>query len=75
MLKIRCAVKINGKRTDFFNYTKGVRQGCPLSLLLFNIFIDGIAKRLNNVNPYPLKLDKNLSCLLYADDLVIFFVI
>ena len=24
------------------------------------------------MNPHPLKLDKNLSCLLYADDLVIF---
>ena len=70
--KTRCAVKIYWKRTDFFNYTKGVRQGCPLSPLLFNIFINGIAKRLNKVNPHPLKLDKNLSCLLYADDLVIF---
>ena len=65
-------MKINGKRTEFFNYTKGVRQGCPLSPLLFNIFINGIVKCLSKINPCPLKLYKKLSCLLYADDLVIF---
>ena len=70
--KTKCAVKINGKRTDFFNYTKGVRQGCPLSPLIFNIFINGIVKCLDKNNPHPLKLDKNISSLLYADDLVIF---
>ena len=70
--KTKCAIKVNGKRTDFFNYTKGVRQGCPLSPLLFNLFINGIVKCVNKYNPTPLKLDQNSSCLLYADDLVIF---
>ena len=44
----------------------------PIKPLLFNIFMNGIVKCLNKMNPHPLKLDKNLSCLLYADDLVIF---
>ena len=70
--KTKCAVKVNGKRTEFFNYTKGVRQGCSLSPLLYNLFINGIVKCVNKYNPTPLKLDKNSSCLLYADDLVIF---
>ena len=70
--KTKCAVKVNGRRTDFFQYSKGVRQGCPLSPLLFNLFINGIVKCLNKNNPKPLKLNQNISCLLYADDLVIF---
>ena len=72
--KTKCAVKVNGKRTDFFRYTKGVRQGCPLSPLLFNIFINGIVDKLRNQNFDAIKLDndKELSCLMYADDLVIF---
>ena len=69
--KSQCAVKVNGRRTEFFKYTKGVRQGCPLSPLLFNLYINGIVTTLNQDNPTPLNLNGNLSCLLYADDLVI----
>ena len=56
-----------GTGVTYFNYTKGVRQGCQLTLL-----INGIFKCLNKMNHHPLKLDKNIPCLLYADDLVIF---
>ena len=69
--KSKCAVKVNGCRTEFFKYTKGVRQGCPLSPLLFNLYINGIVETLNHNNPTPLNMNGNLSCLLYADDLVI----
>ena len=40
--KTKCAVKVNGRRTEFFDYTKGVRQGCPLSPILFNIYINDL---------------------------------
>ena len=72
--KTTCAVKIGDSRTKFVDYTKGVRQGCPLSPLLFNTFINDLAETLEDksLNPFILPNGSNLNCLMYADDIVIF---
>ena len=71
--KSSCAVKIGNKSTNFFRCKKGVRQGCPLSPNLFNIYINDIEKRLTGVNNSLITLDNgtDMTCLLYADDIVI----
>ena len=51
--------------------TIGLKQGCGLSPLLFNLFIDKITSIFDqSCNPVSLG-GKDLSCLLWADDLVL----
>ena len=70
--KTKCAVKINNFRTNFFTYTKWLRQGDPLSPLLFNIYINDLFNITNKANPAPVTLDGThcFSALGYADDIV-----
>ena len=69
--KSSCAVKVSDKRTDFFDCRKGVRQGCPLSPTLFNIYINDLLYQLDDQNPEPLEISKSvmISCLECADDI------
>jgi exonuclease III len=71
--KTKCAVKSDNKITQFFNFTKGVRQGCPLSPLLFNLYVNDIFQLLDNSTCTPFLLNDNnqVNTLMYADDLVI----
>ena len=71
--KTNCAIKINGKITMFFKYAKGVRQGCPLSCLLFNLYINDVISVLNRVGDQNIRLSEDdiINILMYADDLMI----
>ena len=66
------SVKIGTKKTESFFQKRGVRQGCNLSPALFNIYINKLAKQIENSPASGLKLqDTEIKCLLYADDLVL----
>ena len=71
---ITSCVKNNGHASDFFHLRKGVRQGCPLSGLLFVLAIEVLAQAISqnedirgfNINGIELKVS------MYADDLTAF---
>ena len=68
----KCAVKYDDKLTQFFDFTKGVRQGRPLSPLLFNLYVNGLIELIESSSKLSISLmDVNINSLMYADDLVV----
>lgn len=72
------SVLINGKPCGFFNSTRGLRQGCPISPYLFCIVMEFFSATLtecaiNGIIPTPFKKGTaSVSQLLCADDVLIF---
>ena len=62
----------NWKHKDLFPQGRKVKQGCNLSPILFNIYINELALLLEQSPAPGLTLqDTEIKCLVYADDLVI----
>eukprot|EP00253_Pinus_taeda_P035172 PITA_35172 len=72
------SVLINGSASQFFHSERRLRQGCPLSPLLFLIVMDALsqlidsAKRNGDFNGLRITDECSLTHLLFVDDVMIF---
>ncbi len=58
--------------TSSFTCQQGVKQGCPLSPLLFGLYLDALEGRLDGREcDAPTLADMHVWLLLYADDLAL----
>ena len=70
---VKSCVKVNGHLTDYFESYMGVKQGEPLSPLMFILFLNDISSAINDNHIDSLSLDEiQIFMLLFADDTVIF---
>lgn len=67
-------IRINSQITETFRITRGIRQGCPLSPLLFALAMELLAVRIRNssiIRGLPINgMEERIS--LYADDTLVY---
>ena len=68
---VQSSVKLNGPTTDWFNVNCGLKQGCSLSPILFNLYINDLALKIDALGQGVKIDDDTVSVLLYADDVVL----
>ena len=65
---------LNGQKLEAFPLKSGTRQGCPLSLLLFNTILEVLAKAIGQEKEIKgIKLGKEeVKLSLFADDMIVY---
>ena len=69
---VESCVRVNGFCTDWFTVKCGLKQGCLLSPVLFNLYINDLADKVRALGSGVSVLEgETVSILLYADDIVL----
>ena len=69
--KLLVCVRWNGKISEYFCVTNGVRQGGLLSPLLYNVYVDSLSFKLNSIAAGCYINNVFVNHLMYADDIVL----
>ena len=68
---VKCAVKLNYLKTDWFSVKSGLKQGCILSTLLFNLYLNDLSYVLSTTNKGIVVDNTYINHLCYPDDLIL----
>ena len=68
---VQSAVLVGEDQTEWFDLSTGVRQGCVMSPILFSLFINGLARKINEVGKGVEVGGRQVRLLMYADDIVL----
>ncbi len=68
---VTSSIRIDKKLSNSFEINCGLKQGCPLSPTLFNIYINDLIDDLNQEDEGISFEDCKVNALLYADDVVL----
>ena len=63
---VKCCVKVHGINTDWFTISCGLKQGCCLSPLLFNLDVNDLVNDISSLGLVVNIGGENVSILLYA---------
>ena len=71
MSKMQSSVKLNGLTTNLFNVNSGLKQGCSLSPILFNLYINDLPLTIDALGQGVKIDDDTVSVLQYVKDVVL----